>query len=147
MSKFRVYVDTNVLTNYFTKQADDVQCLDYLFAKVRKEILFTSSLAIVQTVSVLQTRKKDRAAFTRQKAVESGEKICAKFSIIDLSCKDVERSFEQQNRDVEDNVHYVLSKKLNCNIIVTNNTCDFAYFWDIVALSPKNIASIRKMIK
>jgi len=70
MSKFRIYVDTNVLTNYFTKQADDVKCLDYLFSRVRKEILFTSSLAVVQTVSVLQTRKKNREAFTREKAVE-----------------------------------------------------------------------------
>jgi len=147
MNQFRIYVDTNVLTNYFTRQADDVRCLDYLFSKVRKEILFTSSLAVVQTLSILQTRKKYRKAFVRKNVIESGRQISKKFSIIDLSCKDVEKSFELQNKDVEDNVHYVLSKKLNCNIIVTNNTCDFAYFWDIVALSPKNIASIRKMIK
>ena len=147
MSNFRIYVDTNVLTNYFTKQANDVECLDYLFSKVRKEILFTSSLAVVQTVSVLQTKKKNREAFTREKAVESGRHIYKKFSIIDLVGKDVEDSFEQLNKDVEDNVHYVLSKKLKCNIIITNNTSDFAYFWDIVALSPKNIANIRQMIK
>jgi len=147
MNKFRIYVDSNVLTNYFTKQADDVECLDYLFSKVRKEILFTSSLAVVQTVSVLQTKKKNREAFTREKAVESGRQIYKKFSIIDLVGKDVENSFEQLNKDVEDNVHYVLSKKLKCNMIITNNTSDFAYFLDTIALSPKNITSIRKMIK
>ena len=147
MSKFRIYVDTNVLINYFTKQAGDVECLNYLFSRVRKEILFTSSLATVQAISALQTKKKNREAFARDKAVESGKLIYKKFSIIDLSYKDIEKSFEQLNRDVEDNVHYVLSKKLKCNIIITNNTSDFAYFWDIVALSPKDIASIRKMIK
>jgi len=147
MSNFRIYVDTNVLTNYFTKQANDVECLDYLFSKVRKEILFTSSLAVVQTVSVLQTKKKNREAFTREKAVESGRQIYKKLSIIDLVGKDVENSFEQLNKDVEDNVHYVLSKKLKCNIIITNDTSDFAYFLDIVALSPKNMSSIRKKIK
>jgi len=147
MSKFRIYVDTNVLTNYFTKQANDVECLDYLFSRVRKEILFTSSLAIVQTLSVLQTKKKGREAFTRKQAVESGRHIYKKFSIIDLSGKDVEEGFEQANNDVEDNVHYVLSRKLKCNIIITNNTSDFAYFWNTVALSPKDIASIRKIVK
>jgi len=147
MSKYRIYIDTNVLTNYFTKQTADVQCLDYLFSKVRKEILFTSSLAVVQTVSVLQTKKRGREAFTRKKAIESGEKIYTKFSIIDLSGNDVKESFQYSNKDVEDNVHYVLSKKLKCNIIITNNISDFAYFWDIIALSPQNITSIRKMIK
>ena len=147
MSKFRIYVDTNVLANYFIGQFEDLQCLDYLFAKVRKEILFTSSLAVVQAVSILQTKKKNRKAFTREKAIESGRQIYKKFSIIDLAGKDVESSFEQLNKDVEDNVHYVLSKKLKCDIIITNNTSDFAYFWDTVALSPKNIPNIRKMIK
>jgi len=147
MSKHRIYIDTNVLTNYFTKQKADVQCLDYLFSKVRKEILFTSSLAIVQTVSVLQTKKKGRKAFTRTQAVGSGEKIYAKFSVIDLSAIDVKKSFQYFNEDVEDNVHYVLSKKLKCGIIITNNTSDFADFGNMIALSPQNIANIRKIIK
>ncbi len=81
------------------------------------------------------------------KIVESSEKIYQKFSIIDLSAKDVKSGFEQQNNDVEDNVHYILSKKRKCNIIITNNISDFAYFWDVIALSPKNIAGIKKMIK
>jgi predicted nucleic acid-binding protein len=146
MSKFRIYVDTNVLTNYFTKQPNDVQCLDYLFSKVRKEILFTSSLAVVQAISILQTKKKNRIAFSNKKAIESGEKIYKKFSIIDLLSNDVKNGFKHPNNDVEDNVHYELSKKLKCNIIITNNTSDFAYFIDTVALSPQNITGIRKMI-
>ena len=147
MSKHRIYIDTNVLANYFTKQVADMQCLDYLFSRVRKEILFTSSLAVVQALSVLQTRKKGRKAFTRVQAVESGEKIYAKFSVIDLSAPDVQKGFQYLNDDVEDNVHYVLSKKLKCDIIITNNISDFAHFGNLVALSPKNITGVKKMIK
>jgi predicted nucleic acid-binding protein len=133
--------------NYFTKQTADVQCLEYLFSRVRKEILFTSSLAVVQALSILQTRKKDRKAFTRAEAVESGEKIYTKFSVIDLSAPDVQKGFKYLNNDVEDNVHYVLSQKLKCDIIITNNVSDFADFGDTPALTPKNIAGIKKMIK
>ena len=147
MSKHRIYIDTNVLTNYFTKQTADMQCLDYLFSKVRKEILFTSSLAVVQALSILQTRKKGRKAFTRAQAVESGEKIYAKFSVIDLSALDVQKGFQHLNNDVEDSVHYVLSKKLKCDIIVTNNISDFVHFWNVLVVSPKDIAGVKKMIK
>jgi predicted nucleic acid-binding protein len=147
MSKHRIYVDTNVLANYFTRQPADVQCLDYLFLRVRKEILFTSSLAVVQTVSVLQTGKKGRKAFTREAAVESGELLYTKFSVIDLSAHDVKKGFQYLNNDVEDSVHYVLSKKLKCSIIITNNVGDFADFGNVVALSPKNISGIKSVIK
>jgi predicted nucleic acid-binding protein len=144
----RIYVDTNVLVNYFTQQVDDVRCLDYLFTKVRKEILFTSSLAVVQAVSILQTKKKNRVAFTREKAVESIEKIFTKFSIIDLYGNDVKEGGQRhENKDVEDNVHYVLSQKLKCDIIITNNTSDYRYFADIITVAPKETRKIRRIIK
>lgn len=148
MSSRRIYIDTNVLVNYFTKQIDDVQCLEYLFTKVRKEILFTSSLAVVQVVSILQTKKKGREPFTRKKAVESGEKIYTKFSIIDLSEKDVVEGFELQNEDVEDNVHFVLSKKMKCDVIVTNNTSDFVFFRNkIITLTPKDLNKVKRFVR
>ncbi|MCL2329535.1 MAG: hypothetical protein FWC39_13630 [Bacteroidetes bacterium] len=56
----KVYIDTNVLVNYFTNQPDDVRCLNYVFEKMRKDILFTSSLAKAQTISILQTKKPNR---------------------------------------------------------------------------------------
>jgi len=147
MSKRRIYVDTNVLVNYFTKQVDDVQCLDYLFTKVRKEILFTSSLAIVQTISILQTGKKGRKKFSRDEAIKSGEKIYKKFSVIDLSSKDVEMGFEYPNKDIEDNVHYVLLDKKKCDVIVTNNTSDFVLFENkLIALTPKDLKRVKRFV-
>ncbi len=56
----RIYIDTNVLINYCTGQQSDVQTLRYIFSQRRKENLFTSSLAIVQTIANLQTKKNSR---------------------------------------------------------------------------------------
>jgi predicted nucleic-acid-binding protein len=54
----RIYVDTNVLVNYCTGQTADVSALKYIFSKRRKEALFTSSLAVVQVITQLQSDSK-----------------------------------------------------------------------------------------
>ena len=145
---YRIYVDTNVLVDYYTGQEDAVACLKYLFAKSRKENLFTSSLALVQTASQLQKKntQKNRKAIPRDKTIEYFEFIFTKFTILDLTQKDVIDSFPLINNDIEDNVHYIISKKLKCKRIITRNTKDYALFYDVEALSPDNIKLIKKKI-
>ena len=148
MSQRRIYVDTNVLVNYFTKQTDDVYCIDYLLAKVRKEILFTSSLAKVQAISILQTKKGSRRKFSRTEITDCCNDIDLRFSIIDLTNRDVTKGTQERNEDVEDNVHFILAEKLKCDVIITNNTSDFSYFRSrIISLTPKDMGKIRKLIR
>ena len=148
MSKVRIYVDTNVLVNYFTKQADDVRCLDYLFDKVRKEILFTSSLAKVQAISILQTKKGNRRKFTRSEIVDCNNNIDMNFSIIDLTNRDIQKGQQEDSEDVEDNIHFILAEKLKCDVIITNNTTDFYYFRNrIITLTPRDLGGIRRVVK
>ncbi len=66
-SIIKVYIDTNVLVNYVTGQQDDVLVMNYLFKVRRKETLFTSSLALVQTITQLQkgNRLKGRKPFDK----------------------------------------------------------------------------------
>ena len=146
--EYRIYVDTNVLVDYYTRENDAVACLKYLFVKSRKENLFTSSLALVQTASQLQKKntQKNRKAVSREKTIEYLEFIFSKFTILDLTQKDIINCFPLINNDVEDNVHYIISKKLKCKRIITRNTKDYALFYDIEALSPKNIKLIKKKI-
>ena len=148
MSQRRIYVDTNVLVNYFTKQADDVHCINYLLTKVRKEILFTSSLAKMQAISILQTKKGSRRKFSRTEIIDCCNDIDLRFSIIDLTNKDVVKGAQERNEDVEDNVHFILADKLKCDVIITNNTSDFVYFRNrIISLTPKDMGKIRKLIR
>jgi len=146
--EYRIYVDTNVLVDYYTGQDDAVSCLKYLFATSRKENLFTSSLALVQTASQLQKKntQRNRKAVPRDKTIEYLEFIFNKFTIIDLTQKDIVAGLLLKNNDIEDNVHYIVSKKLKCNRIITRNTKDYALFYDVEALSPDNIKLMKKKI-
>ena len=145
--KRKIYVDTNVLINYSTNQSHDVECLNYLFRNVRKELLFTSSLAVVQAISVLQTKKTNRKKFSKKEITDFGNEIFRKFSIIELSKKDIEKSFNEDNEDVEDSVHYILANKLKCNVLITNNIGDFRVFRNkIITLTPKDLQGVRRVV-
>ena len=132
----RIYVDTNVLINYCTGQSKDIQSLKYVFSKRRKEVLFTSSLAVAQTVSRLQSGNKSRKrkAYSRVTTIDKLNELLQKFTVLDLSLSDIQTGFNLKNNDIEDSIHYVLSQKAKCDAILTNNKKDFKEFHDIALL-------------
>jgi len=144
----RIYVDTNVLINYCTEKNADVKALHYVFTKRRKEALFTSSLAIVQTISKLQSGSRQylRKGYSREITIKKLDEILPKFTVLDLLLSDIKSGFHHLNSDLEDNVHYVLSQKMKCNAILTNNIKDFAFFKDIAAIEP-NLALLKQKIQ
>ena len=144
----RIYIDTNVLINYCTGQEADTEKLDYIFRTRRKEIVFTSSLALVQTISNLQTKKKTRDAFTKQETEAAIKKLNSKITTINLTADDVEEGLHLEGKDIEDNIHFVLARKMKCNVILTNNTSDFSKFKSVRRLSPQmSLSAIKRVIK
>ena len=141
-----LYVDTNVLINYCTGQEADVSALEHIFSKRRKEVLFTSSLAVVQTISKLQSKNKNREAFSRDIVINKLDKILKKFTVLNLTISDIENAFKQLNNDVEDSVHYILSKKMNCNAILTNNIKDFLSY-GVIIISPNKKAFLKSAVQ
>lgn len=140
-----IYVDTNVLINYCTGQKEDVDALNYVF-RIRKRMnLFTSSLAVVQTITNLQTKKSNRPAFTRDEIIDSLCKLLPKFTLLDLTTDDIRNGLSLMNEDVEDNIHYVLSQKMKCSAIITHNVKDFIFFNKINVLLPNESALKRKI--
>ena len=144
----RIYVDTNVLINYCTGQNNDVGALKYVFSKRRKEVLFTSSLAVVQTITKLQSGSKmhNRKAYSREKTISILNEILPKFTVLDLSLPDIKEGFNHLNRDVEDSVHFVLSQKMKCDAILTNNTKDFDYFKSILTIDA-DLGLLKRIVK
>ena len=144
----RIYVDTNVLINYCTEQSADVKALHYIFSKRRKEALFTSSLAIVQTVTKLQSGSKQylRKGYSRETTIKKLDGILPRFTVLDLSLLDIQSGFNHLNSDLEDNIHCVLSQKMKCNAILTNNIKDFAFFKDVTAIE-SNLALLKQKIQ
>lgn len=144
----KIYIDTNVLINYCTGQVCDVEAMDYVFRTRRKEVLFTSSLALVQTIANLQTKKKARAAFTKKQTEEAINKLISKITVIDMSADDVVNGMTMEGTDIEDNVHFALLTKLKCDIILTNNISDFSRFKSIRRISPQmGLSLIKTKIK
>jgi predicted nucleic acid-binding protein len=149
MSKItRIYVDTNILINYCTGQSNDTQALRYLFAKRRKEMLFTSSLAVVQTIAKLQlgSKQHNRKAYSRETTIEKLNEILPKLTVLNLALVDIKESFKYLNNDIEDSVHYVLSQKMKCEAILTNNKKDFVFFNDIDILTT-NLSILKSEIQ
>ena len=143
----RIYVDTNVLVNYCTGQINDVNSLKYIFSKRRKENLFTSSLAVVQTISKLQTGSKQhkRKGYSRATTIEKLNEVLPKFTVLNLSLSDIQESFNHLNRDIEDSVHFVLSQKMKCDAILTNNRKDFVFFKDLIIIN-SNLCKLKSVV-
>ena len=144
---YNLYVDTNVLANYFTGQQDDITCLNYIFANVKKNNLYTSSLAMVQVAQVLQSNKGTRRKkFSVEQVRDCFEKIISKFSILDLTIEDINKSFGKaiKGDDVEDRIHYIESRKFNCSAIITNDTGHYNNFLGVRVFSPIDIPYMKK---
>ena len=75
---YSVYVDTNVLRNFFTGHPADMECLRYVFSVRQKEKLFTSTFAVGQTLSGLQKSSKNRDGFSKEKTLDKGNYILQK---------------------------------------------------------------------
>lgn len=145
----KVYVDTNVLVNYITGQDADVKALDYIFTKRRRETLFTSSLALVQTITQLQkgNRKNGRKPFDSDKAGHAIADLKKRITVLDLTEADIDNGMLEQGRDLEDSIHYVLSQKAGCSAVLTNNLGDFSCFKKVRKLDPANFGTIKQRIK
>jgi hypothetical protein len=135
-----------VLRNFFTEQKSDVECLKYIFSVRRKEKLFTSTFAVGQVLSGLQKSTKNRQGFSHEKTVDTRKSISQKITLIDFAEKDMYNSLLLDNKDVEDSIHYYLSQKKQCNIIITNDTKGFSNFYSILALKPSQLSYLRNLI-
>lgn len=145
----KVYIDTNVLVNYSTGQTNDMATLNYLFKTRRKETLFTSSLALVQTITQLQkgNRAKGRKPMDRDDTEKVIRELQKRITVLDLTEADVNKGLIEKGKDLEDCIHYAICRKAGCMAIITNNTGDFTCFSTIKKLDPKYLGAIKQRIR
>jgi len=136
LNPYNIFVDTNVLIGAFSDKQQDRKCLDYLFS-LKGRYLFISALSIAQLVSVFQKRK------TNKIIKDIVHFLIAKFTIIEFSKNDIENSLNYDFSDMEDNIQYVISKKMKCAYFVTNNKKDYVSF-NFNVLQPRQIRSINQ---
>lgn len=139
--KRRLYIDTNVLIGCFRNQKADVQAMDYMF-KLKDFELYTSTLAVSQTISTLQGRRKD--PIFRKQIIDFVNGLMHKIHVVGLSATDISAALELPNIDIEDNIQFIVGEKQRCYIYVTNNQKDFKYN-NASIVSPRYIRSIKAL--
>ena len=142
--KLHIYIDTNVLWNYCKGQANETACLNLLFKK-RKEILFTSSFAIGQTMAGIQNSKKKKGLSITD-TIEKGTYLCSKITVLSFTENDIWESFNANGDDVEDSMHFAISQKRKCNVVITNDLNGYKKF-DIIAVTPDNTNYLKSLLK
>jgi len=127
-----VYLDTNVLMNYCSQQSEEIKIAKYLTDVRYENNLYISALSVAQTVSLIQSRKK-KSKEEKRLEIDRLQEFVKKLTIISLSEKEIEDSFEMYNShsdfvDIEDVIQYSIAKKVKCDAIITHNKSDFAAF-------------------
>ena len=125
----RIYIDANVLINYCTGQPNDYNELHRLFSSKCDAELYTSNLAIVQVIAKLQSKTKERAAFTPDEIKKFVNYFYAHCNIYEVKNQDIQRAIKlTYTKDLEDNLHFIAFLNTKCNAILTNNRKDFNHF-------------------
>ena len=131
-----IFIDTNILIGAYASVEEDRRCLHYLYSLTGKR-LFVSSLSVAQLVSVFQ---KHKLRTERIKAMVKD--ITAKTAILSFTGEDIAKSMTLKQNDMEDNMQYVISRKMKCAYIVTNNRRDYNRYPDITAVDARRVRSI-----
>lgn len=123
-----IFIDTNIIIGAYSNDkrfTRERQCWNYLTSLIGKKI-YVSSLSIAQFISTLQHHKIDK------KLVKNNVRnIIAKVNIIDFTKDDINKSLSIKENDLEDNIQYILAKKLKCGILFTQNKKHYKDYFDI----------------
>ncbi len=137
MSFKRVFVDANIILDLFAPERPSsgysVNVIDWLSEKDLE--LFTSC-------DLITTVYYHLAKIDKEKALKSIEVAAEIFSLIPFSNDEI---FEATNlmrknrkfKDLEDTIQYVLARKINCDLILTNDKGFFSP--DIEILTAKDL--------
>jgi predicted nucleic acid-binding protein len=136
LNPYNIFVDTNILIGAFSDKQQDKKCLEYLYS-LKGKYLFISTLSVAQLVSVFQKRK------TNEVIKNIVRTLIAKFTIVEFSKTDIENSLNFAFSDMEDNIQYVISKKMKCAYFVTNNRKDYLSF-NLNVINPRQVRSINQ---
>ena len=135
-----IFIDTNVLIGAYSEDPrfkDDRECWRYLCGLNGKR-LFISSLSVAQLVSVFQKR------FDNKDIKSKVDNIVGKATVVDFTFDDIRDSLKIATGDMEDNIQYVICKKVRCTKFVTRNTKDYGHFLNLEIVRPKKVRTISR---
>ena len=153
MSKYRIFIDTNVLIGAacfrkgILRDDSDFKAMNYI-ARRNDVVLYTSSFSVPQLAATLSnTRRNGKKSFTDDEIMAEINGILSKLNIADFGKRDIQKSIgnyksKQLTKDLEDQLQFDLSQKVGCNFIMTNNLKDFRGFTNVYVFPPKKYSSV-----
>ena len=141
---YNVFIDTNVLINDILfrrlnrpNSKPSHIAIDYL-ARVARRDTFVASFSIVQVLSTLE-----RARMPQEIIRQEIQHILTKHTVINFTEKDIQAALDDFiGLDIEDTFQFVVSQKMRCQYIITENVKDFKPFQNVRIIRPKEIRRI-----
>lgn len=131
----RVFIDANVfIDTNDTRRTSSEESLKIIYFLIENRVSIYTSCDLITTIYYILAKAD------KENALESIEQIITFTKIIDFSNKEVEETCklmrEDTNyKDLEDTLQYVLAKKTNCELILSNDKG--FYSSDIEVMSSK----------
>lgn len=135
----KVFIDANIFIDINDELRENYQqSLELLNFFLQKNVAVYTSCDLITTIYYILSKKGKLHAL---ESIEKLNKIC---KVIELSNKDIEKTTqlmrENENfRDLEDTLQYVLAQKVECDLIVSN---DKAFYSKEIVLKNTALLSI-----
>ena len=126
----KIYIDTNIYINSIENRDNNISKKVLLFLKNTDTILYINDLSIINIHYI--TRKTTH----RDEIEEKLKVILEEHELVSIDKYIIKNSFDSDFKDFEDAIQYFCAKKVNADLIITDNTKDFKNS-DIKILSAK----------
>lgn len=125
----KIFVDTNIFLDLILKRGDFDKTLILLNAIERR--VFGGVVADITILNIDYVAKKQLKEIREFLAL-----INSLFEVVGANNETMHEALNINNNDLEDNVQYVLAKKHNCELIVSNDK--IFYSKDILVVSSRD---------
>jgi predicted nucleic acid-binding protein len=115
----KVYVDTNVYLNSLQERDNQISKKVLTFLEERDIKIFVNDLSIINIHYI--TRK----SINRELIKTELKKILSKHGLVPIDRFIIENSLDSEFKDFEDGVQFFCAKRVEADLIITNNPKDF----------------------
>jgi len=117
-----IFIDANIILDIFDKDRPNHICSTNLYRYIlqKDNLIPFTSCDLITTVYYINSKNN------KQQALSNIRNINKTLKIIEFSNNEVEQTCDlmiedEDYKDLEDTIQYILAKKLECSIIVTND--------------------------
>ena len=115
----KVYIDTNVYLNSLQERDEGISKKVLTFLEARDIKIFVNDLSIINIHYI--TRK----SIHRELIKTELKKILSKHGLVPIDRFIIENSLDSEFKDFEDGVQFFCAKRVEADLIITNNPKDF----------------------